>query len=185
VKIENGGGWFPWFPSFLPDGRHFLFFTPAPTEPENAGVFVASLDSSTTKRLVTARSRALHATPGYLLFWREGALLAQAFDERTFEVRGNPVAVAPAVGLNPLTNQGLFSVSDSGTLVFLAGAVGESELVWFDRAGRRIGNPGRKASSTACRCHPMLRASSTIRPNPATELSTCGVSILLVASLPG
>ena len=43
-----------------------------------------------------------------------------------------------------MTNQGLFSVSDSGTLVFFAGAVGESELVWFDRAGRRIGNPGPK-----------------------------------------
>ena len=72
------------------------------------------------------------------------ALLAQAFDETTLEVRGNPVSVANAVGLNPVTNQGLFSVSDSGTLVFFAGAVGESELVWFDRAGRRIGNPGPK-----------------------------------------
>ena len=50
-----------WFPSFLPDGRHFLFFTPVPSEPENAGVFVASLDSSTAKRLVTAQSRAVHA----------------------------------------------------------------------------------------------------------------------------
>ena len=140
VKVDIEG---TWFPSFLPDGRHFLFFNAAPAEPENAGVFVASLDSSTATRLVTARSRAVHA-PGYLLFWREGALLAQVFDETTREVRGNPVAVAHAVGLNPLTNQGLFSVSDSGTLVFFAGPVGESELVWFDRAGRRIGNPGPK-----------------------------------------
>ena len=140
MKIDTEG---TWFPSFLPDGRHFLFFAPAPTQPENAGVFVASLDSSTARRLVTARSLAVHA-PGYLLFWREGALLAQAFDETTREVRGNPVTVANAVGLNPLTNQGLFSVSDSGTLVFFAGPVGESELVWFDRAGRRIGNAGPK-----------------------------------------
>ena len=71
VNIETGGGWFP---SFLPDGRHFLFFAASPPQPENAGVFVASLDSSTAKRLVTARSHAVHA-PGYLLFWREGALL--------------------------------------------------------------------------------------------------------------
>ncbi len=140
VKIEIGGGWFP---SFLPDGRHFLLFAASAPRPENAGVFVASLDSSTAKRLVTARSHAVHA-PGYLLFWQEGALLAQAFDETTREVRGNPVPVANAVGLNPLTNQGLFSVSDFGTLVFFAGAVGESELVWFDRDGRPIGNPGPK-----------------------------------------
>ena len=140
VNVDAGAAWFP---SFLPDGKHFLFFIAAPTQPENAGVFVASFDSSAARRLVTARSRAVHA-PGYLLFWREGALLAQAFDETALDVRGNPVAVANAVGLNPLTNQGLFSVSDSGTIVFFAGAVGESELVWFDRAGRRIGNPGPK-----------------------------------------
>jgi eukaryotic-like serine/threonine-protein kinase len=143
VRIDPGGRSLPWFPSFLPDGRHFLFFSPVPSQPESTGVFVASLDSTTAERLVTTRSRAVHA-PGYLLFWREGALLAQAFDERTLEVRGNPVAVANAVGLNPVTNQGLFSVSDSGTLVFFAGAVGESELVWVDRAGRQIGNPGPK-----------------------------------------
>jgi Tol biopolymer transport system component len=136
VKIDAE---FTWFPSFLPDGRHFLFFSPAPSQPDNAGVFVASLDSSTAKRLVTSRSRAVHATPGYLLFWREGALLAQAFDAGSLEARGNPVSVANGVGLNSLTNQGLFSVSDSGTLVFFAGAVGRSELVWRDRAGRRIG----------------------------------------------
>jgi Tol biopolymer transport system component len=143
VRIDAGLARFPWFPSFLPDGRHFLFFTPAAAQPEAAGVFVASLDSSTARRLVTGRSRAVYAS-GYLLFWREGALLAQAFDETSLELRGNPASVANAVGLNPLTNQGLFSVSDSGTLVFFAGAVGESELVWVDRAGRRIGNPGPK-----------------------------------------
>ena len=139
VKVDAQA---PWFPSFLPDGRHFLFFAPVPSEPENAGVFVASLDSSTAKRLVTARSGAVHAPPGYLLFWREGALLAQAFDAASLEVRGNPVPVANGVGLNAITNQGLFSTSDSGTLVFFGGAVGESELTWVDRAGRRVGKPG-------------------------------------------
>ena len=139
VKIDAEAAWFP---SFLPDGRHFLFFFPAPSQPENAGVFVASLDSSTATRLVTARSRAVHATPGYLLFWREGALLAQAFDAGSLEVRGNPVSVANGVGLNSITNQGLFSASHTGTLAFFAGAAGQSELVWIDRAGRRIGEAG-------------------------------------------
>jgi len=138
VKIDAPA----WFPSFLPDGRHFLVFSPAPAEPENSGVFVASLDSSAAKRLVTARSRAVYATPGHLLFWREGALLAQAFDADRLEVRENPVSVANDVGLNPVTNQGLFSASNSGALVFFAGAVGQSELVWVDRAGRRIGEAG-------------------------------------------
>ena len=183
VRIDADRGVFPWFPSFLPDGRHFLFFSPAPGQPENAGVFVASLDSSDAKRLVTARSRAVRAAPGYLLFWREGALVAQAFDERTLDVHGNPVLVVKAVGLNPVTNQGLFSASDSGTLVFFGGAVGQSELVWVDRAGRPIGTLGPRVSSTAYPCHPTPRASSTIKPNHVTERSTCGASILPVAFL--
>ena len=141
VGIGPGEGWFPWFPTFLPDGRHFLFFNPAADQPHRAGVFVASLDSGTATRLVTTRSRAVHA-PGYLLFWREGALLADSFDEATLRVRGNPATIANAVGLNPVTNQGLFSVSDNGTLVFFGGAAGAAELVWLDRNGRQIGEPG-------------------------------------------
>jgi eukaryotic-like serine/threonine-protein kinase len=128
-----------WFPSFLPDGRHFLFFAAQPSQPATAGVFVASLESGVAKRLTTTRSRATHA-PGYLLFWREGALLAQAFDESALELRGHATTVANGVGLNPATNQGLFSVSTSGTLVYFADAAGEVELVWFDRDGSRLGS---------------------------------------------
>ena len=82
--------------------------------------------------------------PDICFFGGKGRCWPRRSTKPLSEVRGNPVSVANAVGLNPVTNQGLFSVSDSGTLVFFAGAVGESELVWFDRAGRRVGNPGPK-----------------------------------------
>jgi eukaryotic-like serine/threonine-protein kinase len=131
-----------WYPAFLPDGRHFLFFDPQNNQPENAAVFVGSLDPSTPTRVVKARSGATYARPGYLLFWRDGTLMAQAFDEESLEISGNPVAVAGTVALNPLINQALFSVSDSGTLVFFTGAVGQSELVWVDRTGQRIEKVG-------------------------------------------
>ena len=91
--------------------------------------------------------------------------MAQAFDERTLEVGGNPVAVASAVGLNPLINQALFSVSESGTLVFLCGhrrPVG-ARLGEPDRPADREGG-SRQACSTACRCRPMRRVSSMITP---------------------
>jgi Tol biopolymer transport system component len=136
VAMDIGPGAAPrgWFPSFLPDGRRFLVFVSAPL-PENSAVFVASLDSSSRKRLMSARSNAVYVQPGYLLFWREATLVAQPFDAKTLELQGKPITVATAVGLNPITNQSLFSVSNSGTLVFFAGAVGQSELVWVDRAG--------------------------------------------------
>ena len=124
-----------WYPSFLSDGQHFLFFGHEMSQPEKAAVFVGSSNNGTAKRMVDARSGATYAKPGYLLFWRDGTLMAQAFDERTLEIGGNPIAVTSAAGLNPLINQGLFSVSASGTLVFFAGVGGESELV--GRSDRR------------------------------------------------
>jgi serine/threonine protein kinase/Tol biopolymer transport system component len=144
VKISDDPRLRGWFPSFLPDGRHFLLFTPTPNQPENAGVLVVSLDSSTPKRLLASRSTAMYAPPGYLIFWRETTLLAQAFDAASLELRGSPVAIAAAVGFNPITNQSLFSVSHSGTLVFFGGAVGQTQLTWLDRTGKRIGVAGAK-----------------------------------------
>ena len=131
-----------WYPSFLPDGRHFLLYTPASSNPETAAIIVGSLDSTETKRLVAARSNAVYARPGYIVFWQEGALVAQQFDEQALEIRGDPIPVARSAALNPLISRALLSVSDNGTLVFFAGAVGQSQLTWFDRDGREVGRPG-------------------------------------------
>lgn len=136
---RSAGGWFP---SFLPDGRHFLEFVPTVNQPENAGVWVVSLESGARTRLVDSQSNAIYAAPGYLLFWREGTLRALSFDPETHDVEGSPMDVASGVGLNPVTNQALFSVSTSGTLAYFAGAVGQSELVWFGRTGNGIGKAG-------------------------------------------
>ena len=143
-----------WFPSFLPDGRHFLEFVPTVAEPENSGVWIVSLDTGTRRRLVNSRSNAIYAPPGYLLFWRDATLWAQSFDENSRQMSGTPVSVASAVGLNPVTSQSLFSISYSGALVFFAGAVGQSEIVWIDRAGHQIGKPGPAGAITTVSLSP-------------------------------
>ena len=130
-----------WFASFLPVGRHFVEFHPTTVQPENSGVWLVSLESGKREQLVPSHSNAIYAQ-GHLLFWEEGTLWAQAFDEEALEVRGTPRRVADAVGLNPVTNQALFSVSTSGTLAYFAGTVGHTELVWLDRDGHEIGRPG-------------------------------------------
>ena len=144
VKIEAPQALRGWFPSFLPDGRHFLYFAASPSQPENSGVFVASLDGGTPKRLLSSRASALYASPGRLIFWRESALLAQPFDLGNLELTGNPEPLAAAVGLNPLTGLTLFSVSRSGIVVFYEGAVGQTQLQWLDRTGKRISAAGPK-----------------------------------------
>jgi hypothetical protein len=65
-------------PEFLPDGRHFLFFVGG--TPDTRGVYVGLLDSPDTRRLFDADTQATYVTAGYLLFVRDGNLLAQGFD---------------------------------------------------------------------------------------------------------
>ena len=67
------------YPSFLPDGRHFLF-TARSNQKENTAIYVGSLDSKETKRILTEQSNATYVLPGYILFGRDGSLMAQRFD---------------------------------------------------------------------------------------------------------
>ena len=143
VKLNVPRGGPGWYPSFLPDGRHFLLYVPSPRDPEKASVAIASLEGgSRTDLIMGTRSNAVYSPPGYLLFWRDGTLMTQRFDAVSLQIQGTAVAVAGAVGLNRLTNHGLFSVSESGTLVFFGGAVGATQLEWVDRSGLRVGEPG-------------------------------------------
>ena len=64
-KLEEGQGGRQ-FPSFLPDGRHFLFHSDSSNQAQ-AGVFVGSLDSDETTLVVTADSGAVFdASSGHL-----------------------------------------------------------------------------------------------------------------------
>jgi eukaryotic-like serine/threonine-protein kinase len=100
---RNGGPHY--YPSFLPDGRHFLYSHP--TGPQGGQPFVGSIDDkpqeqSSRQLLSTAMppvyAPAVDATTGYLVFMRENTLLAQAFDPRRLEVIGDPVPVVERVG---------------------------------------------------------------------------------------
>lgn len=80
---ENSHRW----PHFLPDGRHFLY-----TSGRN-GVYVTSLDAQTPQRLLTGATNAMHDSAGYLLFVRDGALVAQRFDADRLELSGEAFTV--------------------------------------------------------------------------------------------
>src|SRR5262245_66588234 len=78
-------------PSFLPDGRHFLYFV---TEGGQAGaVFVGTLGSEESKRVLSANAGAVYSPTGELLFTRQGTLFRQRFDTTKLEVTGDPVPV--------------------------------------------------------------------------------------------
>jgi Tol biopolymer transport system component/tRNA A-37 threonylcarbamoyl transferase component Bud32 len=131
---ESSHSW----PQFMPDGNHFLFFVQS-GQPEASGVYIGSLDSTHSARLLAAGSNALYAS-GYLLFERERTLIAQPFDDRRFQLTGAALPVAENVGVANLTHHSLFSVSDNGGLVYDSNNQGgRTQLVWFDRQGNQLG----------------------------------------------
>ncbi|MBZ5579744.1 MAG: hypothetical protein LAP40_24575 [Acidobacteriia bacterium] len=113
------------------------------------GLYVGSLDSKpeqqSTRRLLATETGAVYVPSpqgraGYLLFLREGALMAQPFDARRLELAGDATPVAEHVGNGPAAVGGYFSASGNGTLVYRTGpslgSGGGLGLTWFDRQGK-------------------------------------------------
>jgi hypothetical protein len=122
------------FPQFLPDGRHVLYFSW-----DDPGIYFASFDSPETRRLLVAESPGIYASPGYLLFMRQGVLVAQRFDLALGNLAGYPSPLADSVAWDPTFLIGGFSSSETGILVYRTGGTNRRRLAWFDRSGREIG----------------------------------------------
>jgi serine/threonine protein kinase len=130
------------FPYFLPGGRRFLYLARS-SSPERSGIYVGSLDSTGTTRIMSVDSMPAYAAPGYLLFARGRALLAQPFDVDALRLAGDPVQVLDDIRYSRADSYASFSLSEHGELAYqLSAAVPRSELAWFTRAGQRLELPG-------------------------------------------
>lgn len=140
----------PLYPSFLPDGRHFLYLLPTGSNSGQAGIYVGSLDAGdnteNTPPLATARFPNLVVfapSPdpefGYILYGRDDTLSGMPFDAKRLKPTGAAVPVAQGL---PLDSGTTFSVSSNGVLSYRMGTETTSRLLWFDREGRRLGQVG-------------------------------------------
>ncbi|MGA9885157.1 MAG: protein kinase [Candidatus Acidiferrales bacterium] len=138
------------FPSFLPDGRHFIYLRMTGSA-EDSGIYIGSIDlqprKQDSKRLLAAGSDAVYVPSsdpymGQLLFLTsDGTLMAQPFDARRLKLAGNPVPVARQVG-NVSTVYGLFSASANGVLAYRTDTGGSEQLAWYDRQGKILSAVG-------------------------------------------
>jgi Tol biopolymer transport system component len=127
------------FPSFLPDGDHFLYL--ATSGGADIGVYVGSLSGGTSVRVLADTTNAVYAPSngdGYLLFRREETLMAQRFDLATLQLSGDVMPIASPVPVTAHLGFGAFSASRDGTLVFRREPTRNRELVWLDREGKRL-----------------------------------------------
>jgi len=135
-------------PQFLPDGQTVLFTVTGSFFPtwDDTQIVAQSLVSGKRTVLVEGGADARLVATGHLVYLRRGTLMAVPFDSQRLEVTGAAVAlvadVMQAASIQPVqidTGAGQFAVSESGSLVYVAGGVFPQDrwsLVWVDRAGR-------------------------------------------------
>jgi Tol biopolymer transport system component len=151
--FEHSSDKYLFFPTPLPDGRHFLYVTGRQSVGD---VYLASLDRKQgqqgSKKLLTGIVPGLVYVPspddpdiGFLLFVRgsspgarTGTLMAQPFDLRRLDLAGDAVLIAQEV------SQADFSASVTGTLIYRSGGAvfGLGQLAIFDRQGKILGMAG-------------------------------------------
>jgi eukaryotic-like serine/threonine-protein kinase len=124
-------------PSFLPDGRHFLYFS-RNRDRSKTGIYASTLESGERRFVMPAASCALYAPPGYILLIREDALIAQPFDAATLHLTGDPFTLAEDFGSWDAQHERYFSVSQTGVLVYRGNDVPETQLSWYSRDGKRL-----------------------------------------------
>ena len=64
-------------------------------EAEKTGIYVAELAGKTRKQVMMGNARTIYVDPGYLLFVRDGTLMAQPFDTGKLETIGGAVLFQP------------------------------------------------------------------------------------------
>jgi eukaryotic-like serine/threonine-protein kinase len=124
------------WPFFLPDGKHFLYLAAnhVSGKEENSSIYEADIDGGEPKFIFRNSGSVLFAS-GYLVYFREGSLMAQAFDTNTMELRGDAVDLGEVVQETGNWKV-LASASDNGVLIYQGGAYPKSEIRWYDQNGR-------------------------------------------------
>jgi serine/threonine protein kinase len=144
------------WPWFLPDGKHFLFFARTGTSEgsENDAICLGSLDGDIAKRLIRTKSDVAFAN-GHILYMLNGTLMAQPFDASSLEMTGDAVPIAENVSMNQRFSRAIFTVSQTGTLIFQTGTVvAGSQLTTFSRNGHVLDTVGDRSTMYVARFSP-------------------------------
>ncbi len=138
ARKEVGVAW----PTFLPDGRHYLYTANDTNGP--TGLRVGTLDEAGSTALGDIQSRFEYAA-GYLVYVSQNTLVARPFSPKTRTFTGDPFPVTDKIQVQSL---GLvdFSMSQAGDLAYITQASEQkSRLVWVNRAGQETGTVGEPA----------------------------------------
>ena len=134
-KIGNTHRW----PQVLPGGKTVIFTGALATDNfDDADIMAYSVGSGKPKTIFHGGSYARYLSSGHLVYLHNGTLFAVPFDAKRLEMTGQPFPVLEGVTMNIETGGAQFSVSDSGTLMYVAGTATRPEVAiyWMDAAGK-------------------------------------------------
>src|SRR5262245_30378965 len=135
------------WPSFLPDGEHFIYVArqPEPYTLENPPArssfpsYIGSIRSQRSESLLVASSAPMFAAPHYLIYVSNRVLVAQPFDASRRRLTGRPFPIPDAPAPVAYVGSRCGSVSSNGVLAGLNARGPLTKLVWIDRDGNTIG----------------------------------------------
>jgi Tol biopolymer transport system component len=139
VERPPAGTSFGW-PTFLPDGEHFLFAERI-TQSDQRWLRVGSIRSSESRRVMEDAYAPAYTPPGLVFFGRWHGLTAQPFDARRLVFAPFVIPVAGHIATAPGFSRAAVSVSEK-VLAFAADTSTSSSrndrsstLRWYDRKG--------------------------------------------------
>ena len=130
---ETGHAW----PSFLPDGKRFVFLADAPNVEAHA-LRLGSIDGGETPSLLTKIRSAPFVDPrGRLLVVRDSQLVALPFDLSSATVRDEPSLVVEGIHPMGMVHHTPVSLSNDGMLAYQT-ATSAGTLTRFDLKGKLV-----------------------------------------------
>jgi serine/threonine protein kinase/Tol biopolymer transport system component len=137
TRLEKGDAFQRW-PEFVPGGKAVLFTAGmSAANFATAQVAVQSLGTGERRNLVQGGMNPRYASSGHLVYAQGGTLMALPFDPQRLAVTGAAVPVAEGVLQSPTTGHAQYSISATGSLVYVSGGAqpAQSKLVWVSRNG--------------------------------------------------
>jgi Tol biopolymer transport system component len=127
------------WPHFLPDGKHFLYLAAHHMSGKegNSAIYAGTINGGNPKFILHTNGSAFYSSE-YLLYFRDGSLMAQEFDADRLELRGDARPIGQV--LRESGNWGVMaSASETGVLLFQSPGEVKYPVSWFDRSGRGLG----------------------------------------------
>ena len=143
TKREISHGW----PYFLPDGRRFIYFSEGAPGVAVHTVYASSLDHPRERVKIAeipssvVYGQAPGGKPAFLLYSRQGNLVAHRFDPDRLRLEGEAKVIAGQVG-HAIAVELEAAASENGVLAYSSQPARLTRMTWVTREGKTIEQTG-------------------------------------------